>query len=77
MSNPKPPIEERAFNSASCRCFYCHALLMVTNEASRHAVCSNNCDSKLVTLSAEEMNLVRYAWRFQKTRNSQTAETVS
>ena len=73
----KPSSGQLAFKSDSVRCFYCKALLLLTDEKAGHAVCSNNCPSRLVQLDAYGMSLVRRAWLFKTKLESQTEEVVT
>ncbi len=57
---------EIAFKSQCTRCFYCQALLLITDSEARHAVCSENCDSRLVQCDSLQITLIQRAWRFRK-----------
>ena len=48
-SNPKdkPSAAQLAYESEESRCFYCKSLLLITDSDSFHAVCSENCPSRL------------------------------
>ena len=74
----KPSSGQLAYQSDSARCFYCKALLLMTDERAGHAVCSENCPSRLVQLGPYEITLVRRAWQFKaKLETQTTAEEVA
>ena len=70
--NPQPSTLKRsgaayeAYQDSACRCFYCQALLILTDPDARHCVCSNNCPSRIVTLDPKQVIKLKRAWRYQK-----------
>lgn len=72
----QPSPNERAYRMDTVRCFYCKSLLLITDDKAGHAVCSNNCPSRLVPINDDEMRLIRKAWRFkaQLDKAKKTAE---
>jgi hypothetical protein len=61
----KPTVAQLAYESDSVRCFYCRALLIITDDKARYGVCSANCPSRLVQLDIHQVRLVRRAWHWQ------------
>ena len=55
-----------AFQSDSVRCFYCKALLLITDDKAGHAVCSSNCPSRMVPVDEFAMRMIRRAWRYKE-----------
>lgn len=77
MSNPKPTLAQLTYESDEVRCFYCKALLLITDDKAGHAVYSENCPSRLVTLNEHQMYRVRKAWRFKKRLDEAKAEVAA
>lgn len=57
---------QRAWESADCRCFYCRSLLVITDTSLNYAVCSADCPSKIVVVTASQKCRIRRAWVWEK-----------
>lgn len=73
----KPTVAELTYQSDAVRCFYCKALLLITEDKAGHAVCSSNCPSRLVTLNENQMRDVRKAWRYKKRLEAENTSEVA
>lgn len=62
----KPSYEQRCWESDQCRCFYCRALLIVTDGPLNYAVCSDACPSRIVVLTNAQKVRIPRAWTWQK-----------